>query len=833
MTGARLQSIAERIERVALDPAGIEAQRLFRMARPVLALTRWRATVRYEALTRLLELLADSGARARLETAVDELEANVTTIERAAILRDRAPVAHAAWLRRAWELLVAVEGLLDRDDAVARQRLSQGDRMVFAPPLAILPPRETTEETGVVDAFACEVATREGAVPHADARIVELELAAIDHLLAAARAEVGFLGRKRRLLVAARQRLLDVSAALPLEPHGVRARADYVTREITRVDRLESIGLAADVSLVHQARAAIDRGDPRRLWAALSAVDAAALANDDHDVSRVTSRAVKALWGGEDPRGVTARRASLRRSANAMLGEGGVGLVEEAMKEARREARATIARSSESQGVREDAEHLLREAYAEGAERGVLAATVTVDGCFEVGGALAPVRVDEEARVLRAVRFPTQTLVLVPAEGVDDLPDATISDPRSVLLDLVTGRLLTRRYVRPEPQRRSRVVMRSEVRVFVLDGSTSMAGPRGHVRDALLVAELATLSSRLAVPGDTRATLLFRYFDESPLPVTRVDSVEGARAAMRDVLTTTRRGGTNIQKALVASLEQVAEARAVDRELTHAQLVLVTDGEAAVDEELVAAARAKCAGLPLGVSVIALGTENPALRALVARQRAAGEVAFYHHLDDAQLASITAGELDGGVALHLPDSASRPASVVARDLAGELGPLVDELVAIERARESGVLQRLDDEARALRELDASDAKHDGREGASARLEAANRDRVAIGARFARWFPEPAGGVTVEANRARRPRLANGDVEAVVCALSSVAEVVALLGGSELTRKADAIELLERLLPDARLTPARLRATLRDHATEVAPALAAVHAAVRG
>ena len=36
------------------------------------------------------------------------------------------------------------------------------------------------------------------------------------------------------------------------------------------------------------------------------------------------------------------------------------------------------------------------------------------------------------------------------------------------------------------------------------------------------------------------------------------------------------------------------------------------------------------------------------------------------------------------------------------------------------------------------------------------------------------------------------------------ALSAVADVVSEMGGSELARRADAIDVLERLLPDARL-----------------------------
>ncbi|MBN9166181.1 MAG: hypothetical protein J0I07_34855, partial [Myxococcales bacterium] len=72
-----------------------------------------------------------------------------------------------------------------------------------------------------------------------------------------------------------------------------------------------------------------------------------------------------------------------------------------------------------------------------------------------------------------------------------------------------------------------------------------------------------------------------------------------------------------------------------------------------------------------------------------------------------------------------------------------------------------------------------------------------------------------------------------DVDAACCALASVAEVVVLLGGSPIARQADAIELLERLLPDAALTPARYRAVLREFPAAVANSLRAVRAAVDG
>src|SRR4029079_18062556 len=99
----------------------------------------------------------------------------------------------------------------------------------------------------------------------------------------------------------------------------------------------------------------------------------------------------------------------------------------------------------------------------------------------------------------------------------------------------------------------------------------------------------------------------------------------------------------------------------------------------------------------------------------------------------------------------------------------------------------------------------------------------------LAARFARWFPEApssddAGAMPPKGTRER------DDVDAVICALSSVAEVVVLVGGPELARRAESIELLERLLPDAQLTPARYREILREWQGAVPPALRCLHAA---
>ena len=824
----RLDALGERLDRIVRGPDAIESQLFFRLARPLLAISGWRARVQATALGKLVDLLrrspsleSDDHAKAALAAAVVELEANLVALERVAIVKRRVPVAHALWLRRVVDVLALVESAIGL--AVGGDPDGAARAAARADPSALLPPLVPLRDEGTpldVDVDAHPDVE--------DARLVDLELAAIDHLFAAARAETLVLGRKRRLLVAARQRLLEASAALPLAREGVRERPRYLAAEITRIDRLEAAGLDADVSLVHQAKTALARRDPRRLFAALSAIDSNALSSGDLEVSKRTGRALSSISGSGA--GSTSD-ASLARSAAELLGEA-ARVVPLAVDDARSDALQQLGLGGVPSD-REAAQAFLKY-LPEGSEKALVRAAIAADGFFEVGGALAPVRVVEERRLLQVVRHPTQDLVLTPAEDVNDLRDAVIGDPRSILLDLATGRLFARRFALERVARRTRVIMRGEVRVYVLDGSGSMIGPRARVRDGILVAELSTLMRRLDDPGDTRCTLFYRYFDEALGPVSCVRTVAEARDAIRAIVMNRREGGTDIQAALLASLEQIAEARAHDPDLARAQIVLVTDGEAAVDEDAIVSARDAMRGLPIGVSVIALGQENAALRALVSRQRAKGEAAFYHFLDDEELRGIAAGELASDHVIHPPDrwaDLERDQDKLARALDDETAGLLDELEQIDRGRDVGALERLEEEAQARREVGLAD-EHEGGDGERARVEALRKDRAALDARYARWFPAPpVGGTPVSLPKPGTPE--RDDIDATCCALASVAEVIGLLGGSPLARRADAIDLLERILPDARLTPARYRAVLREFPHAVASSLRASRDAVAG
>ena len=487
--------------------------------------------------------------------------------------------------------------------------------------------------------------------------------------------EVEVLGRRRRLLEAARQMLLESSAAVPLDAAGVEARRQHIAGEITRIDRLQAAGVSPEVSLAHQIREAMTRGERDRLHAALVAMNGVARGAGDERAYALSRRAILQMWQGNDPRTADARQRSIEQSAKQALGEGFTATVKRTYELARKRYE-TLRKDGDDSSTVDSALGYFDDASA----AATLSATLAVDGAFEVGGALLPVRIEEIERRYRAVRWPTRELLLLPATEPADIPDAVIDDPRTIVLDLAAGRLLARRFVKEELIRHPKTILRGEVRVYVLDGSGSMVGPRSRMRDAIVSAELLTLKRRLLEGAKlARVVLFYRYFDTEVHPTVRVDTPAAVELALGDVLGNLRDGGTDIDKALLASFEQVRAAKVSDPELAQAQIVLVTDGEAAVDEAKIDHARRGVGDLTVGLSVIALGQENPALRALVAKQRAKGERAFYHFIPDETLEAVSRGEVDSGLPVHLPEvqGSSKPQALSAdleRPRGGDVGP---------------------------------------------------------------------------------------------------------------------------------------------------------------
>lgn len=810
---ARLTALGARADRVG---GSHEVSILYRVAAPLFDRFGWRPKLSSAAARALVaafreapEVSPEALDRA-LAAAIDELEENLVNVERLAAVRRRAPVAHAAWLRRTYELLLRAEGALSPLDAAEREELAAG--VAETPRVALLPPLAPVRTSSDAE---------DARITEERLHVVSLELAAIDHLLEAGRNEHQVLARRRRLFEAARQVLLDASAALPLDEEGVAERKKSILSEILRLDRFEAAGVDFEVGLAHQARAAVTRGEEARFRAVIAAISHVGCGAADTAHARLARRATHAVFGDVRAFGDEARRASLERSAEEQLGLDVTSIVAKAV--ARGRDRAANAPSPDKAVAQAEREYL-----SEGAERELLFASLAVDGAFELGGTLSPVRVVTERRRHRRVPYPAPALELVAAEGVEDIPDALIEDPRMLVLQLATGRLLSRRYVLEEVERSTRVAMTSEVRVFVLDGSGSMLGPRGRVRDAMLVAELATLMRRLLSGDLVRCSLYFAFFNEEVGPVVKIDSPKLAEKAIADVCAYVRTGGTDIQAALLKAFDVVASARVNDKDLARAQVVLVTDGESAIDEAAVVAARELVSGdVPLGVSVVALGAENPALRGLVARQRAKGERAFYHFVDDATLAAMVDGSLDGAMPLHLEPTRGDPRSVSA-ELERACGQIVTELEDLARERDLEAMEQIDAERQALREVGIVEPSMLG-EGERARIESLQKDHASLGRRYARWFPDPRA---IPAEYATLDGSELADAEAVHVMLASIVEVVRVVGGSELARKADAIDLVERLLPDAGLTPKRYLATLAAHRARVEPALTALHAETR-
>lgn len=803
----------ERIDRLTIDP-GRAGTFTTRILAPFARFTNYRpsfSTAECAALFTALDDLPEADAsvdaavapvRKRLGAARSELVDNLERTELVGRAHGSVPIAHAAWLFRLARVLDRIGDALDRKAAA---RLRGFDRMLVTPPLAL------AKQDGKPKGSGASRASADGDAPDASSeafertrRLLDLQLVAIDHVLGAASEEQQFLERRRRLLEGARRLLLDASGSLSLDPSSQRTREDHIAREISRVDALQASGLSATIGLTHQARTALRRGDREKLVASLVAIEGFA---DRTGNTRRGSLAAHALT-----------HAAVKRRARPASGEAltkltedvlGVALTSELVRvRADAHAKGTLAQRSKNDTDRSLA-LMTTGFYAPGRLPELAHAVHMVDGLFEVGASLSPLRATELETYARLVHHPTPEMVVVLAREPEDIKNAILEDPRMVLLDLAAGRLLAKRWIERKTRTVTRTRLIGEVRVYVLDASGSMwVGARAAMRDAIMLTEIATTMRRFEESDrSTRLSLYYAYFTDQLGPVRRVaDTAEGL-AAVGDVAGTPRSGGTNIQAALEGALAVIREARLQDPELARASIVLVTDGQSPLDANKLAEARRGTQGVSIGVSVIALGEENPVLRDLVAAQRRAGERAFYHYLDDDRLNAVAKGDFDVSTALNLPT------------------PVLD----LERQRDA--LERTLDE---LVELDRPGPPEDREEltprveGPLALEEAASRDAVSLGRRFAKWFPAPSVTPAQPDVEPLPP-----EVEATVVILATVAEVVGELGGTAENRRADAVALLERLLPDARISAGRYREILGTHSSALAPSLSAVHTAARG
>ncbi len=260
-----------------------------------------------------------------------------------------------------------------------------------------------------------------------------------------------------------------------------------------------------------------------------------------------------------------------------------------------------------------------------------------------------------------------------------DVRDFVVEDPRRLVHDLASGAQRVRRLVggtSPRPARRVRA------RVYLADASGSMRGGRARLRDGLLLAELDAIR-RAALRGVPVDPLDLCFFGDRTLAFERIETAESARAWIGRLLGGGPSAGmTELSAALAGAARWLHEARR-DPALASALLVVVTDGEDAMDLERIDAAWSALRGLPVSLRVVCLGDENPWLKGWVARLRASGRDAGWLHLDDASLAGMPV-DFDFRPATLLPG----PERVQGVDLE-QLRPHLEALARLAAGEEPG------------------------------------------------------------------------------------------------------------------------------------------------
>ncbi len=231
---------------------------------------------------------------------------------------------------------------------------------------------------------------------------------------------------------------------------------------------------------------------------------------------------------------------------------------------------------------------------------------------------------------------PDRRLELAVTANVADIGDFVVEDPRRLVHDLASGAQRVRRLVggtAPRPAQRVRA------RVYLADASGSMRGARARLRDGLLLAEMDALR-RQALEGVPVDPVDVCFFGDRNLRFERIETAEVARTWIGQLVEGGPCSGmTELSAALAGAARWLQQARR-DPALASALLVVVTDGEDAVDATRIEAAWSPLRGLPVSLRVVCLGDENPWLKGWVARQRGAGRDAGWLHLDDASLAGM-------------------------------------------------------------------------------------------------------------------------------------------------------------------------------------------------
>ena len=170
------------------------------------------------------------------DAACHELKANVAALRALSESREHPPFAYVTWL---WRVTQALEKL-------------EEDGWLEPVPVAPRPTRSRPQSSIVTpDPYS--------RLPFATAPLLaplpsgpQLRGLALQPLLDVANRETRQLGRRRRLLEAARRVLLESAASIEMPPSAVEARVVAITEQIREINQWQATGVDPDVAVSHR-----------------------------------------------------------------------------------------------------------------------------------------------------------------------------------------------------------------------------------------------------------------------------------------------------------------------------------------------------------------------------------------------------------------------------------------------------------------------------------------------------------------------------------------------------------------------------------------------------
>ena len=193
--------------------------------------------------------------RIDFDAACHELHANVMALRALAEYREHPPFAYVTWL---WRVAQALEKL-------------QSDGWLDPTTSTSPPPHTQSSSLDPQSSSRLPFSTAPLLAPLPSGP--QLQGLALQPLLDVADRETRQLGRRRRLLEAARRVLLESAASGALPAGAVEARMVAITEQIRELNQWQAGGVDPDIAISHQIRQAISRRDSAAVGSLLAVLD--------------------------------------------------------------------------------------------------------------------------------------------------------------------------------------------------------------------------------------------------------------------------------------------------------------------------------------------------------------------------------------------------------------------------------------------------------------------------------------------------------------------------------------------------------------------------------